>query len=304
MDSLPQDHTYREDTSQHGMCHVGPRQHADQCLSPRLDPAGERRRVVAAQRCAGPERDRFVQAYLPLISSIARIYRGSERVERIELMQEGVVGLLRALDRFDPSVETPFWAYASWWVRQAMQQLMAELSRPVVLSDRASRQLAAINHARREQLRRGAGTATSKTLAAATGLNGDQIAHLVAASRRPRALDEPIGSADGSSLTFGEQLRDASATEAYDRVDQQLAVDHLPELLACLDTREAAIVRARFGLDGDAKTLREVGAEFGISDERVRQLEQRALGKLHDLAFPAHAGARLTGAPPTALARH
>ncbi len=250
--------------------------------------------MAAARRGAGPERDRFVDTYLPLISSVARIYRSSERVERMELMQEGVVGLLRALDRFDLSVETPFWAYASWWVRQAMQQLVSELSRPVVLSDRAARQLASINHARRELLQRGTGTATSKTLAAATGLNGDQIAHLVAASRRPCALDEPIGSADGSSLTFGEQLPDASATEAYDRVDQQSAVDHLPELLACLDTREAAIVRARFGLDGDAKTLREVGNVFGISDERVRQLEQRALGKLHELALaPARAHARL-----------
>jgi RNA polymerase sigma factor (sigma-70 family) len=261
--------------------------------------------VAAAQQCAGPERDRLVEAYLPLISSIARIYRHSECVERIELMQEGIVGLLRALDRFDPSLETPFGAYASWWVRQAMQHLIAELTRPVVLSDRASRQLAAIDQARREQLSSGAGPATSKTLAAATGLNNDQIARLVAASRRPRALDEPIGSADGSSLTFGEQLPDASATEAYDRVDQQLAADRLPELLRCLDAREVAIVRARFGFDGDAKTLLEVGVAFGISDERVRQLEQRALGKLRDIASPARECAPCpTGAPSTALARH
>jgi RNA polymerase primary sigma factor len=252
----------------------------------RLRPAAERRLVVAAKRSAGPERDRLVETFLPLIASVARIYRGSESVDRRELMQEGVVGLLRALERYDLALETPFWAYASWWVRQAMQQLMSELTRPVVLSDRAARQLAAINHARREHLRTGTGSATNESLAAATGLNNVQISHLVAASRRPRALDEPIGTADGSSMTFCDQLADATATDAYERVDQQLAVDHLPELLECLDEREEKIVRARFGLDRDPLTLREVGMVVGISDERVRQLEQRAIRKLRSVAFP------------------
>ena len=145
MHSLSPDQTQLVDAPQPGTRNVGARQHPEHGSGPRLHPTAERRLVGAAQRCAGPERDRLVEAYLPLISSIARIYRGSERVERSELMQEGIVGLLRALDRFDPSLETPFWAYASWWVRQAMQQLMSELTRPVVLSDRASRQLAAIN---------------------------------------------------------------------------------------------------------------------------------------------------------------
>jgi RNA polymerase sigma factor (sigma-70 family) len=293
MDSLLLDPTQSVEGRQPSTSNAGARQASEHRSGPRLGPAAERRLVAAAQRRPGPERDRLVEAYLPLISSIARIYRGSERVERSELMQQGIVGLLQALEGFDPSLDTPFWAYASQWVRRAMQRLMSELTRPVVLSDRASRQLAAINHARRDQLGHGAVTATSNALAAATGLDGDQIANLVAASRRPQALDEPIGSADGSSLTFGEQLPDASATEAYERVDQQLAIDHLPELLACLDAREAGIVRAHFGLDGDAKTLREVGVALGISDERVRQLEQRALDKLHDIALPAPADARL-----------
>src|SRR4051794_23540607 len=112
--------------------------------SPRrqLAPRVERELVLAAEEGDPGARDRLIQAFWPLIGSVARIYRSSAAVDRTELMQEGVVGLLRALERFDPSRGTPFWAYASWWVRQAMQQLVSELTRPVVLSDRALRQLA------------------------------------------------------------------------------------------------------------------------------------------------------------------
>ena len=221
-------------------------------------------------------------------------------------MQEGVVGLLRALDRFDLSVETPFWAYASWWVRQAMQQLVSELSRPVVLSDRASRQLASINHARREQLRRGAGTATSKTLAAATGLNGDQIAHLVAASRRPRALDEPIGTADGSSLTFGEQLPDASATDAYDRVDQQLAVDSTCPSFSRASTRE----RRRSCAPGSVSTAmrrrcaRSAPRSASATSAYASSSSAPSASCTTSRSQPTLTRASPDGAQPTALARH
>ena len=111
---------------------------------------GEIALVLAAQARPGPDRDRLVRAYLPLIGSVARTYVGTGNIERRELMQEGIVGLLRALQRFDPAFGASLWAYASWWVRQAMQQLVSELTRPVVLSDRAVRQLARIKDARRD----------------------------------------------------------------------------------------------------------------------------------------------------------
>jgi RNA polymerase sigma factor (sigma-70 family) len=98
--------------------------------------ANERELVVAAKECRGEARGALLEAFTPLIGSVARGYRGASGVGRAELMQEGVVGLLRALERYDPELETPFWAYASWWVRQAMQQLVSELSRPVVVPDR------------------------------------------------------------------------------------------------------------------------------------------------------------------------
>src|SRR3954451_16844076 len=108
--------------------------------------------VLAAQRGRPGARAELVEAFMAPIASVARLYRGTRAVSREELIQDGVVGLLRAVERYDASLGTPFWAYASWWVRQAMQQLVSELTRPVVLSDRAARQLARVRNAEREHL--------------------------------------------------------------------------------------------------------------------------------------------------------
>jgi RNA polymerase sigma factor (sigma-70 family) len=99
--------------------------------------------MFAAKECRGEARGALIEAFTPLIGHVARGYGGASGVGRAELMQQGVVGLLRALERYDPDLGTPFWAYASWWVRQAMQQLVSE-SRPVVVPDRAARQLACV----------------------------------------------------------------------------------------------------------------------------------------------------------------
>jgi DNA-directed RNA polymerase sigma subunit (sigma70/sigma32) len=106
---------------------------------PRLPPRTERRLVQAAKDGDRRAREQLVEAFLPLIAGVARVYRGSASITRVELIQEGVVGLLRALERYDPTLGVPFWGYATWWVRQAMQQLIAELTGPTVLSDRALR---------------------------------------------------------------------------------------------------------------------------------------------------------------------
>ena len=108
---------------------------------PRMPVAVERRLVQAAKAGDRRAREQLIEAFLPLIAGVARVYRGSPTITRLELMQEGVVGLLRALERYDLALGVPFWGYAAWWVRQAMQQLVAELTRPMVLSDRALRQL-------------------------------------------------------------------------------------------------------------------------------------------------------------------
>src|SRR4051795_5360362 len=151
-------------------------------------PAEELQLVLAAQACRGPARDRLVQRYMPLIGSVARTYAGTRNVERRELMQEGVVGVLRALHRYDPDVGASFWAYASWWVRQAMQQLVSEMARPIVLSDRALRQLARIRAAERGLSQEFGHEPSLRELADSTGFTLEHVESLACAARRPRAL--------------------------------------------------------------------------------------------------------------------
>jgi RNA polymerase sigma factor (sigma-70 family) len=242
--------------------------------------------VLAAENRDRGARDRLVEAFMPLIASVARIYRSSRAVDRTELMQEGVVGLLNALERYDPARGTPFWAYASWWVRRAMQQLVSELTRPVVLSDRALRQLARVKDARREFLQAHCSEPSSSNLAESTGLTRDQVENLLAVERAPRGLEESVGDDDGTDAVFGELIADPFAEDAYERVDRRLEVEELRDLPNELCEREQAILRARFGLDGRQQTLREVAGRLDLSAERVRQIEERALEKLRTAASP------------------
>jgi RNA polymerase sigma factor (sigma-70 family) len=244
------------------------------------DERAERRLVLAAQTGGAPERAALVDVYLPLIGSVARLYRESRVVERAELMQEGVVGLLRALQRYDPDLGTPFWAYASWWVRQAMQKLVAELTRPVVLSDRALRQLSRIKEVHRAHLRARSAEPTVDDLARGSGLTVDQVQHLTAADREPRGLQEPVRGQDGG-VTLGDLLADPPAEDAFDEVAEHTWLEQLPRALGELDEREDRIVRGRFGLGGPERTRRELGARLGISAERVRQIEKGALDRMH-----------------------
>jgi len=245
-----------------------------------LDPDGERELIAAAQGGDRAARGRLVEAYMPVIATVARVYRDSARVDRVELLQEGVVGLLRALERYDLERGVPFWGYAAFWVRQAMQQLVAELTRPLVLSDRALRQLARIKDAHRDALQSSGREPGRDELAASTGLTGEQIDSLLAAERPARSTDETIVGRDGAVGAFGDLLADPLAEDEYERVLEVIEVQQLLALLATLSDRERDIVRARYGLDGPEQSLREIGARLGLSAERVRQIEQRALGKL------------------------
>jgi RNA polymerase sigma factor (sigma-70 family) len=245
-----------------------------------LTPAAERRLVVEAQEHPD-RRERLLEAFEPSIARMARQYcRRSPAVGRAELMQEGVVGLLRALDRYDVEIGVPFWAYASWWVRQAMQQLVAELSGPVVLSDRALRQLARIKQAERDCGQRSGHEPASSMLALETGLSSAQIERLRAAERAAIGVDEPVGREGGGTLA--ELLADPWTEDPCDVATATLLAEQLPCLLEALSERESVVVRARFGFDGPERTLAVIGARLGVSAERVRQVECAALEKLRE----------------------
>jgi RNA polymerase primary sigma factor len=238
----------------------------------------ERKLIADAIEGGDEARGRLVAAFQPLIGKIASLYRGVDAVSQAELMQEGVVGLLRALGRYDPGQGTPFWAYASWWVRQAMQQLVAELSRPVVLSDRAFRQLARVRQAEREGHRSGHVPASGE-IARSTGFARDRVHSLITADRAPRALDAAIGpGGEGPGLV--ELLADPVAEQAYDRVETRLEIEVVRRLCGRLSERERTVLDSHYGLGRPARTLRQIGEELGVTAERVRQIEDGALEKL------------------------
>jgi RNA polymerase sigma factor (sigma-70 family) len=251
---------------------------------PRLPAGVERRLIDAAQAGDRRAREELVEAFLPLIAGVARVYRGSRTISRLELMQEGVVGLLRALERYDPELRVPFWGYAAWWVRQAMQQLIAELTRPLVLSDRALRQLSQLKRAHGDYLAEHGREPSGKELAASTDLTHAQVGEMLALERVPRSMDEPVQGAEGELGLFGELLADPLAADAYEQLLDHSEIEQIRALLSSLNDRERMILRARYGLDGPEQSLRDVGEGIGLSAERVRQIEQRALGKLRAAA--------------------
>jgi RNA polymerase primary sigma factor len=257
---------------------------------------------VSRAKNGGPrEREELVNTYLPRIASVAYAYRRSSGLDRDELIQEGVVGLLRALERYEPQRGVPFWGYAAWWVRQAMQQVVSELSRPVVLSDRALRQLARIKDAQRRFGQTGRREATAAELSAMVGLPTSQVEKLLCTDRTARGLDEPTGAGDGA--TVGELLADPPAHEAYERVPQQVLASQMPALLGHLTDRERTVICSRYGLGRREQTLREIAPRLGVSAERVRQIEEDSLAKLYAAVAPGQAP-RPHGRTPLGVRSH
>ncbi len=236
--------------------------------------------MIAAECGDSDASRRLVEAFLPAIAGLAGAFPRGMRVERRELVQEGVAGLLLAARRYDPGLNTPFWAYASFWVRKAMEELVADLVMPVALSDRAVRGLAQIRAARREHVQERGAEPTDEELGRATGFTRAQLGSLKAIERKPRALEEPLSTHGETSATVGDTIIDPAAEQAYERVLDELLIREVRDLADQLAERERTVLRAHYGLGEPAQTLAQIGAGLGLTAERARQIEHEALNKL------------------------
>ena len=248
----------------------------------RLTPREERDLVLGAEAGDPDAARRLVEVFLPAIVGLANRFPSRVRVEQRELVQDGVAGLLFAARRYDPGLMTPFWAYASFWVRKAMQELVAELGRPVALSDRAVRDLARLRAARLEHLQAHGHEPTEEELSRATGFSRAQVESLQAAELAPHGIEEQLRTDEEVAATVWDGVVDPHAEQAFEHVLDDIEIHEVQGLADRLDERERSVINAHYGLGRPAQTLSEIGGELGVTAERARQIEAGALEKLRE----------------------
>jgi RNA polymerase sigma factor (sigma-70 family) len=237
------------------------------------------RLVVRAQAGDADAREQLINRLLPLVSALARRFR-TEGLDQSDLIQEGIVGVLRALERYDPGRRAvPFAAYASWWIRHALQDARSDFIRPFRLPPKALRQLSQLKSEHQRIYQAEQRSANMAELARRTSIDLDQATALAAADARVRSLDEPAD-AYGEVGSLGDLLADPLSAAAYEEVIDAVAGSQLRALLSRLTEQERDVVGSRFGFHGEAEKLVEIGERLGVSAERVRQIEERALSKL------------------------
>ena len=226
-------------------------------------------------------REQMIKANLRLVVKIARDYEGIG-LPLLDLISEGNIGLMKAVERFDPRKGGKLSTYGSWWIKQAIKRALANQSKtirlPVHLVDKISK-MRRVGMKLQEELGR---EPTDDELADEMGMTATRVRQMRMAAIRPASLDAPIG--DEESNSFAEVVEDENAATPYEDLEDKTVVNMLRDMVEHLDEREATILRYRFGLDGGSeKTLEEVGEKFGVTRERVRQIQNLALKKLRKM---------------------
>jgi RNA polymerase primary sigma factor len=227
---------------------------------------------------ADEARAHLIKANTRLVISIAKRYMG-QGVPFPDLIQEGNLGLIRAVEKFDYRRGFKFSTYATWWIRQAVTRSLAEQGRLIRLPVHMGEKIRRLQRTARDMEQEEGRRPTMSELAEAVGIQPRKVKMLLRMSQRPTSLEKPVGEDEDS--VFGDFLPDEEAESPSDTAYQQLLADSLEDILGTLTPREARILRLRFGLqDGRSYTLREVGEKFGLTRERIRQIERDALRRL------------------------
>jgi len=223
-------------------------------------------------------RERMIKANLRLVVKIARDYE-NYGVPLLDLINEGNIGLMKGVERFNPRKGAKLSTYAAWWIKQAIKRALANQSKTIRLPVHVVDKLLHIRRAEAKLQDILGREPSDDEVGAEVGLPARRVSQYRKASVRPQSLDAPIS--EGEEAKVADVVPDANAGTPYQDLEGKTNVNMIHDLLPSLDVREQAILRQRFGLDGtDEKTLEELGEEFGVTRERIRQIQEMAMAKL------------------------